>query len=70
VPAWVGQADPCHEVWRIESKQLLEFSPILVGHRLFYIDKIADFYAVNANTGKRIWKTDLGSLNASSLNAS
>jgi outer membrane protein assembly factor BamB len=57
---------PFHELWHFGSKQLLEFSPILVGHRLYYIDKSADFYAVSANTGKRVWKTDLGTLNASS----
>ncbi len=57
---------PFHEMWRRTSKQLLEFSPIVVGNRLYYIDKSADFYAVSAETGKTIWRTDLGSLNASS----
>lgn len=56
-------ADP---VWKRPSKKLLEFSPILIGHRLYYIDKDAVFWAVDSNTGKRIWKQDLGSLNASS----
>ena len=56
---------PFRELWRRESKQLLEFSPIVVGDRLYYIDKSADFYAVNAKDGKTIWRTDLGSLNAS-----
>ena len=57
---------PFHQMWRRESKQLLEFSPIIVGSRLYYIDKSADFYAVNAKNGKTIWRTDLGTLNASS----
>ncbi len=57
---------PFHELWRHDSDQLLEFSPIVVGHRLYYIDKSADFFALNAETGKPVWRTDLGTLNASS----
>jgi outer membrane protein assembly factor BamB len=56
--------DP-HFPWRRQSKSLLEFSPILVGHRLYYIDKLGNFWAIDSNTGRRVWKQDLGSLNAS-----
>jgi outer membrane protein assembly factor BamB len=57
---------PFHEMWHRTSNELLEFSPIVVGNHLYYINKTADFYAVNVKTGKTIWRTDLGSLNASS----
>jgi outer membrane protein assembly factor BamB len=53
-------------VWKRTSKKLLEFSPIVVGHTLYYIDKDASFWAIDSNTGKRKWRQDLGSLNASS----
>ncbi len=57
---------PGKEAWRFLSSQLLEFSPILVDHTLYLIDKIATIRAMNSNTGKVIWQHDLGSLNASS----
>jgi outer membrane protein assembly factor BamB len=57
---------PFKDVWHFPSDQLLEFSPILVKHTLYLIDKVATIHAINSNTGHTIWQHDLGSLNASS----
>src|SRR5438093_6851006 len=52
-------------LWEFDAGRLLEFSPILVDHVLYDMDKAAIMYAIRAGTGKVIWKKDLGSLNAS-----
>lgn len=57
---------PYHQIWAKPSDQLLEFSPVLVGHRLYIINKLAEISAINDKDGKRVWERDLGSLNASS----
>jgi outer membrane protein assembly factor BamB len=52
--------------WSFVAGKLLEFSPIVVRDRLYFLDKDALFYALNADTGKVEWKRDIGALNASS----
>lgn len=57
---------PFRRVWRYEQDELIEFAPIVVGNRLYMIDNDGVFIALNANTGKVVWKKQHGSLNASS----
>jgi outer membrane protein assembly factor BamB len=45
---------------------LLEFPPIVVHGVIYFMDKNATFYALNADRGHIMWKHDVGSLNASS----
>lgn len=52
--------------WSIQFGKLLEFSPIIVDDRIYVMDIDATFYAVDAEKGKIVWKTDIGGLNATS----
>jgi outer membrane protein assembly factor BamB len=53
-------------LWSYQAGKLLEFSPIAIKDRLYVIDKDATVISIDADTGKPDWKTDLGTLNASS----
>lgn len=57
---------PFRKVWRYQQDQLIEFAPIVVGRRMFMIDNDGVFIALDAGTGKVVWKKQHGSLNASS----
>jgi len=51
--------------WSFQAGKLLEFSPILVGNRLYVQDIDARVYAIDERNGKIIWKNRVGRLNAS-----
>jgi outer membrane protein assembly factor BamB len=53
------------DIWKFDAGRLLEFSPILVGDRLYLLDKAAVLYSLRARTGTVDWKRDIGALNAS-----
>lgn len=57
---------PFRRLWRYEQDELIEFAPIVVGDRLYMIDNDGVFIALNAKTGKVVWRKQHGSLNASS----
>ena len=52
--------------WSYQNGKLLEFSPIIVEERIFFMDIDATFFALDTKRGKVMWKTDVGKLNASS----
>jgi outer membrane protein assembly factor BamB len=52
-------------LWSFQAGKLLEFQPIVVKDRLYFMDKDGTFRALNADTGKVEWKRKIGSLNAS-----
>lgn len=52
--------------WSFQAGVLLEFSPIVVGDRLYFQDKNAVFYSLDAKNGKVDWKHKIGGLAASS----
>jgi outer membrane protein assembly factor BamB len=52
--------------WSIQLGKLLEFSPIVSEGRLFFTDKSATVYSLEARTGKVNWKRKVGSLSAAS----
>ena len=52
--------------WSYQNGKLLEFSPIIVDDRIFFMDIDGRFYALDAKRGKVLWKNQVGSLNASS----
>ncbi len=57
---------PFKRQWSWSANVLLEFSPIIVGDRLFIMDNAGVVTALNRKTGKRVWRRDMGYLAASS----
>ena len=52
--------------WSFQAGKLLEFQPIVVRDRIYFMDKDGTFYALSTDKGKVQWKRKIGSLNASS----
>jgi outer membrane protein assembly factor BamB len=52
--------------WSFQAGRLIEFSPIVAKGTLYFQDKNASFYALNADTGKVEWHKDIGTLGAAS----
>jgi len=61
-----GIKPPFRKLWRFTERPLLEFPPIYVSGRLFFVNNSGWAYALDAKTGKTIWKRRVGRLNASS----
>ena len=61
-----GIKPPFRKLWRYTDRPLLEFPPIFVGGRLYALNNNGYVFALNAETGKTIWKRRVGRLNASS----
>jgi len=57
---------PFDKVWKYKGEELIEFPPIVVDDRLYFIDNDGVYTALDAGTGKVIWEEQLTSLNASS----
>jgi outer membrane protein assembly factor BamB len=56
---------PYRLLWHFTERPLLEFPPIYVDDRLYFVNNSGTAYALNANTGKVLWERSLGRLNAS-----
>jgi outer membrane protein assembly factor BamB len=52
--------------WSFQAGKLVEFSPIVAKGTLYFQEKDAVFYALDADTGKVEWKQDVGVLGAAS----
>ncbi|HLM32286.1 MAG TPA: PQQ-binding-like beta-propeller repeat protein [Solirubrobacterales bacterium] len=52
--------------WSLQVGKLIEFAPIVAKGTLYFQDKNAVFYAVDADTGKVLWKKRIGALGAAS----
>jgi outer membrane protein assembly factor BamB len=61
-----GIKPPFRKLWRYTGRPLLEFPPIYVAGRLYFVDNSGWARALDADTGKLIWKRRIGRLNASS----
>jgi outer membrane protein assembly factor BamB len=61
-----GVKPPFRKLWRYTGRPLLEFPPIFVGGRLYFVNNSGFAYSLDADTGKVIWKRRIGRLNASS----
>jgi outer membrane protein assembly factor BamB len=62
-----GIKPPFRKVWLYQSGGvLMEFSPIVVDGTVYGIDNHGHAFALSADSGKVIWKRQVGSLNASS----
>ncbi|MDQ3103146.1 MAG: PQQ-binding-like beta-propeller repeat protein [Actinomycetota bacterium] len=57
---------PFDKVWKYKGDELIEFPPIVVDDRVYFIDNDGVYTALDAKTGKVIWEERLTSLNASS----
>ncbi len=57
---------PYRKLWTFEGNELIEFPPIVVGKRLYFIDNDGRYTALDAKTGKVVWRKRLAKLNASS----
>ncbi len=61
-----GVKPPFRKLWRYTGRPLLEFPPIFVGGKLYFVDNNGNAYALDADTGKVLWHRSIGRLNASS----
>lgn len=61
-----GIKPPFRKLWRFTERPLLEFPPVYANGRLYLVNNSGWAYALDAKTGKTIWKRRLGRLNASS----
>ncbi len=52
--------------WSFQAGKLLEFQPIVVKGRIYFMDKDGMFYALDSGRGHVQWKRKIGNLNASS----
>jgi outer membrane protein assembly factor BamB len=52
--------------WSFQAGKLLEFSPVIGERTLFFLDKDALMYALDAERGNVQWKNEIGDLAASS----
>jgi outer membrane protein assembly factor BamB len=57
---------PFRKVWKYKGDELIEFPPIVVDGRLYFIDNDGLYICLDAKTGKVVWRKRLASLNASS----
>jgi outer membrane protein assembly factor BamB len=61
-----GIRPPFRKLWRYTERPLLEFPPIYVAGKLYFVNNNGTAYALDADTGKVLWERSLGRLNASS----
>jgi outer membrane protein assembly factor BamB len=57
---------PLRRGWHFQDYALLEFPPVIYGHRLFLDDDDAAAKALDTRTGHKIWEHKLGTLAAAS----
>ena len=61
-----GVKPPFRKMWRFTDRPLLEFPPIHVAGKLYFVNNNGYAHALDADTGKILWKRRVGRLNASS----
>ncbi|HET7510038.1 MAG TPA: PQQ-binding-like beta-propeller repeat protein [Solirubrobacterales bacterium] len=61
-----GIKPPFDKLWRFTDRPLLEFPPIYVGGKLYFVNNSGYAYSLDADTGEGLWKRRIGRLNASS----
>jgi outer membrane protein assembly factor BamB len=57
---------PFHVGWKFQDFALLEFPPVIYGHRLFLVDDTGSAKAIDALSGHKLWETKVGTLAAAS----
>ncbi|HEX3608677.1 MAG TPA: PQQ-binding-like beta-propeller repeat protein [Solirubrobacterales bacterium] len=61
-----GVKPPYRLLWHYTERPLLEFPPIYVGGKLYFVNNNGFAYALDADNGKVLWERRIGLLNASS----
>ncbi|HXV04562.1 MAG TPA: PQQ-binding-like beta-propeller repeat protein [Solirubrobacterales bacterium] len=61
-----GVKPPYRLLWHYVERPLLEFPPVYANGRLYAVNNSGTAFALNANTGKVLWRRSVGRLNASS----
>ena len=61
-----GVKPPYKLLWHYSDKPLLEFPPVYASGRLYFVNNNGTALALDADTGKMLWKRRIGVLNASS----
>jgi outer membrane protein assembly factor BamB len=61
-----GVKPPYRLLWHYTERPLLEFPPVYVGGKLYFVNNNGYAFALDADTGKVLWKRRIGRLNASS----
>ena len=61
-----GVKPPFRKLWRYTGRPLMEFPPIFVGGKLYFVNNSGFAYSLDADSGKVLWKRRIGRLNASS----
>jgi outer membrane protein assembly factor BamB len=60
-----GVKPPYRLLWHYTERPLLEFPPIYVAGKLYFVNNNGYVYALDADTGKVLWERRIGLLNAS-----
>lgn len=60
-----GIHPPFKRVWKYGDQPLLEFPPIVVDGRLYFVDNDGTAHALRSDNGREIWSRKIASLNAS-----
>ena len=55
-----GIKPPFRKLWRFTDRPLLEFPPIYVGGKLYFVNNNGFAYALDADSGKVLWKRRIG----------
>jgi outer membrane protein assembly factor BamB len=61
-----GIRPPFQKKWRYTERPLLEFPPTIAGGKLYFVNNSGYAVALDAKSGKQLWKRRIGRLNASS----
>lgn len=61
-----GIKPPFKKVWKYGDGPLIEFPPIVVGKRLYFVDNNGNAISLDSDTGKILWKRRMATKNASS----
>jgi outer membrane protein assembly factor BamB len=56
---------PYKVAWRYDARHLMEYSPIVAKGTVYGIDNNGEAFALNAASGKQLWRRDVATLNAS-----
>jgi len=60
-----GIHPPFKRVWKYGAQPLLEFPPIVVDGRLYFVDNDGTAHALRSDNGREVWHRKIASLNAS-----
>jgi outer membrane protein assembly factor BamB len=66
LPASGSLRPPFKMIWGIQTRQLVEFPPVLANRRLFVLKNNGTLWAIGANNGHLVWKRKVGAKAAAS----